>query len=92
MTPEPDRSAQVAHVLHGIRQAGEGESACEDCNNVVCEVCRVQHTFEYVCQRCFDYRNERYDTRDEDDIQDYRDRVNDAYNQPSILWKYWKRS
>jgi len=85
-----DRAAQVVHVLHGDRQADGDERSCVECGRVICAVCRVQYTFEDYCETCVrEHEQARYDLERDDD---WRDHVNDAYNQPSTVWKYWKRS
>lgn len=47
----PDRAAQVAHVLHGVRAADAGEPGCALCNTFLCTACVVD---EIYCTACYE--------------------------------------
>jgi len=90
---EDERAVQVAHVLHGVRLADADDQPCDHCRTVICTVCCVPYLYKNLCLACFDKQREIDEQNDQyDDVDEDHDRVNDAYNQPSPTWKYWKRT
>ena len=92
MSEQPERSAQVAHVLHGVRQADADELSCVVCGIVLCPTCLIQYTFDDYCRPCYRREEDNAYERQNEVWERERERVNDAYNQPSPTWKYWKHT
>ena len=71
MDSSHDQADQVAHILHGTRQAEEGEQGCDECGSVLCNLCCVTNSaFDcYLCDpchlRCEQEQHERQYAQDE---------------------------
>lgn len=62
-----DRSAQVAHVLHGVRQATTDELGCDQCGLLLCPFCNK----EGMCEPCRDTYESEQDADYEDSYYDW---------------------
>lgn len=78
MDDPEQRAAQVAHVLHGIRLAGDDEHGCLDCNTVLCAVCNYGERCAACCA------GTQYDN-------DYYDPPVETHDTSQLYWRDWKR-